>query len=125
MHNKSKGRKRVMKVLIAIVVVVVLVVCVRFIYTSLRAKHTEIDLNELASDTTTLTCAVFDGNEVWEDSTVVIKDGVITEETSLGKGETDSEYFLMPGLIDSHAHLTTAHQMELLIKNGVTTVCDV
>lgn len=124
MSKKAKGRSKVMKVLIAIAIIG-LAVCVRFIYTSLRANNTKINLNELSSDTTTLSCAVFDGKEVWEDSNVVIKDGVITEETSLKKGETDSDYFLMPGLIDAHAHLTTPYQMELLVKNGVTTVCDV
>lgn len=114
-----------MKVLLAIVIVIALLLCVRFVYTSLRANYTKIDLDELSLDTTTLSCAVFDGKEVWEDSTVVIKDGVISEETSLKKGEVNSDYFLMPGLIDAHAHLTTPYQMELLVKNGVTTVCDV
>lgn len=120
----SKVAKRNMKVLIAIVIVVV-ALCVRFIYTSVRANNTKISLNELSSDTTVLSCTVFDGKEVWEASTVVIKDGVITEETVLKKGMADSEYFLMPGLIDAHAHLTSPYQMELLVKNGVTTVCDV
>lgn len=114
-----------MKILISIVVILILVVCVRFTYTSIRDKYTKIRLNELTSDTTTLNCAVFDGKEVWEDSTVVIKNGVIMKETSLKKGECDSEYFLMPGLVDAHAHLTTPYQMEQLVKNGVTTVCDV
>lgn len=121
----SRVVKKKMKVLIAIVIIIVLAVCVRFVYSSLRANNTKISLNELSLDTTTLSCAVFDGKEVWEDSNIVIKDGVITEETSLKKGETGSDYFLMPGLIDAHAHLTTSYQMELLVKNGVTTVCDV
>lgn len=125
MRKKTKGRSKVLKVLLAIVIVIALLLCVRFVYTSLRANYTKIDLDELSLDTTTLSCAVFDGKEVWEDSTVVIKDGVISEETSLKKGEVNSDYFLMPGLIDAHAHLTTPYQMELLVKNGVTTVCDV
>lgn len=125
MRKKTKGRSKVLKVLLAIVIVIALLLCVRFVYTSLRANYTKIDLDELSLDTTTLSCAVFDGKEVWEDSTVVIKDGVISEETSLKKGEANSDYFLMPGLIDAHAHLTTPYQMELLVKNGVTTVCDV
>lgn len=113
------------KVLLTIGIVLVLGVGARVFYTSFRANHTKIDLNELETDTVTLSCAVFDGKEVWEDSVVVIKDGIITEETSLKKGEAESDYFLMPGLIDAHAHLTTPYQMELLVKNGVTTVCDV
>lgn len=114
-----------MKIFGTIVIAAVLVIGGRFIFTSLQANNTKIELEELASDTLTLSCAVFDGNEVWEDATVVIKDGVISGETSFKKGETESEYFLMPGMIDAHAHLTTPHQMEQLVKSGVTTVCDV
>lgn len=123
MHHRS-GKKR-MKILAAAVIVIVLAAGVRFLYTSLRANNTKIKLDELSADTTEFSCAVFDGKEIWEDSTVVIKDGVISSETSLKKGESSSSYFLMPGLIDAHAHLTTPYQMELLVKNGVTTVCDV
>ncbi len=111
--------------LLIIIAIVVLAVFVWRICTFLYNNHTEIDLNELQSDTVEISCAVFDGKEVWGDSTVIVKDGVITVDTSLKKGETDTQYFLMPGLIDAHAHLTTVHQMEQMIKNGVTAVCDV
>lgn len=125
-HNgKSKTMKKVSKVFITLLILVIVVLGVRFFYHSWRANNTNINLQEVSTDTTTISCAVFDGKEVWEDSTVVLQDGVITEATSLKKGETDSKYFLMPGLIDAHAHLTTPYQMELLVQNGVTTVCDV
>lgn len=124
MEKKSKRKSRLMKVLIVILIIIV-AVCSWFGISSIRKNHTDIDLGELSSDTVTLSCPVFDGKEVWEDSTVVIKDGIITEETSLKKGNSSSEYFLIPGLIDTHAHLTKPYQMEQLVKNGVTTVCDV
>lgn len=91
----------------------------------MRKNHTRIDLNKLSTDTATFSCTVFDGKEVWGDSKVVIKDGRINEETSLKKGNNDSNLFLMPGLIDAHAHLTKPCQMESMVTNGVTTVCDV
>lgn len=114
-----------MKMILAILIIIVLLFGIRWICGSIRSNHTEIDLEQISSDKVTLKCAVFDGTQVWENSTVVIEDGVIMEETRLEAGESESEYFLMPGLIDAHAHLTTPNQMEQMVKNGVTTVCDV
>lgn len=125
MSKKKKISSKFKKAITAIVIMLVLLVGVRFIYTSFRDDNTKINLDDLSSDTIEISCPVFDGNEIWEESTVVIKDGVITDETSLKKGNSSSNYFLMPGLIDAHAHLTTPYQMELLVKNAVTTVCDV
>lgn len=125
MRKNRKGKLKIIKKLAVIVLIAAALVGMRFIYTSVRAKHTTIHVNGLSLDTEEISCAVFDGKEVWENAAVVIKDGVITEETSLQNGEADSEYFLMPGLIDAHAHLTTPNQMEQMVKNGVTTVCDV
>lgn len=89
------------------------------------SKGTSIDLSKIETDHLTLSCAVFDGMKVWGDCTVVVKDGVIAEETLLQNGLVKSEYFLMPGLIDGHLHLSASRQMETLVKHGVTTVCDV
>lgn len=125
MQNRIKGRSKGLKIGIVIAIVIIFILGLRYIYSSIHANHTELLLSDLSSDTTTLSCAVFDGKEVWDNSTVLLKDGMITEETSLNKGATDSEYFLMPRLIDAHAHLTTPYQMELMVKNGVITVCDV
>lgn len=125
MKQKSKSKLKRKKVLIWLTIILVLVVCMCFFYNSFRANNTKINVKELSTDTTTISCAVFDGKELWEDSTVVLKDGVITEETSLKKSQNNSDYFLMPGLIDAHVHLTKPYQMELLVENGVTTACDV
>lgn len=121
---KQKKTKKKMKVWM-VIAAILFILCVRFLFVSLRANYTKIRLSELSLDSTVLSCAVFDGEEVWEDSVVVMEDGVITEQTSLKKGEVENEYFLMPGLIDAHAHITTPYQMEQFVKNGVTTVCDV
>ncbi len=68
---------------------------------------------------------VFDGERVWENASVVIENGVITEETVFGEGEADSRYFLMPGLIDAHTHMGTMAQVETMLKHGITATCDV
>lgn len=80
---------------------------------------------ELESENVTLQYPVFDGTTVWENATVVIENGVISDKTVLGEGEVDSNYFLMPGLIDAHTHINEVGQMELMVANGVTTTCDV
>ncbi len=73
----------------------------------------------------TLNCPVFDGEKVWENTTVVVENGVISKETVLDSGETDSRYFLMPGLIDSHTHMGTKEQIDDMLRYGITATCDV
>lgn len=87
--------------------------------------NTGISWNETEGENITLNYPVFDGTQVWEHASVVIKDGVISEQTILGDGETDSNYLLIPGLIDAHTHITKKGQMELMVSKGVTTTCDV
>lgn len=122
---KSRKKPKIIKILLFIITIVVLCLCIRFVYSYFRGKHTSINLNGKSSENTVLSCTVFDGNQIWENATIVIEDGVISEKSTFAHGETNQQYFLMPGLIDAHAHLTTRYQMELMVKNGVTTVCDV
>jgi imidazolonepropionase-like amidohydrolase len=89
------------------------------------ANKATIDLSKIETDNVTISCAIFDGTKVWEDRKVVLKDGVITKITPSEEGRGKSEYFLMPGLIDGHLHLAKPEDMETLLKNGVTTACDV
>lgn len=77
------------------------------------------------SDRITLNYPVFDGARIWENVSVVIENGIITEETVLGKGAVDSPYFLMPGLIDAHTHMGTLEQADTMLKHGITATCDV
>lgn len=65
----------------------------------------------------------FDGEKVVENSAVVIEDGMIVKiETT---EEVDSNYFLLPGFIDAHTHMSTREQIEIMLKNGVIGTCDV
>lgn len=67
---------------------------------------------------------LFDGEKVWEGASVTVEHGVITsvqecEPSVCGKG------FLMPGLIDAHAHMGTRDHVQAMLRGGITTVCDV
>lgn len=65
----------------------------------------------------------FDGEKVVENAAVVIEDEMITQ---IAETETiDSNYFLMPGLIDAHTHMSTKEQIKTMLQNGVTGTCDV
>ncbi len=86
---------------------------------------TGINWDKAEGENITLNYPVFDGTRVWEQGSVVVKDGVISEKTVLGQGEVDSNYLLMPGLIDAHTHISKTGQMELMVSKGVTTTCDV
>lgn len=65
----------------------------------------------------------FDGRKVVENAAVIIKDGVVKDIVEAET--TENEYFLMPGLIDAHTHMSTEKQVEIMMKNGVTATCDV
>ncbi len=66
---------------------------------------------------------LFNGKKVIENASIVIEDGMIARITETE--EVDSDYFLMPGLIDAHTHMNTKEQIETMLKNGVTGTCDV
>lgn len=68
---------------------------------------------------------VFDGVRVWENASVVIENGVITDVTTLDEGTADSGFLLMPALIDAHVHMDALAQTSALLRHGITTVCDV
>lgn len=66
---------------------------------------------------------LFDGKKVIENASVIIKSGRIDEVTEIDKGKDDC--FLMPGLMDAHTHMSSADQVQKMIKNGITATCDV
>lgn len=68
---------------------------------------------------------VFDGVQVHEAAAVTIENGKISGLTILEQGKVDTNYFLMPGLIDGHTHLNNKQHMEALVHRGVTTTCAV
>lgn len=123
--TKTKRKTKVLKRLLIIVIVIILCLGVRFIYSYFHGKHTTVDMSKKNPDNTVLACAVFDGTELWEDAVVTIEEGVIGRDSTFSHDEVNHEYFLMPGLVDAHLHITTRNQMEQMVLNGVTTACDV
>lgn len=124
-----KKKRRIplaLKILLGAAAVLAAAVCIAVsIMVPYVDYNTGIDWGELESENMTLHYPVFDGTRVWENATVVIENGVISEKTVLGEGEVDSRYFLMPGLIDAHTHISEQGQMELMVSKGVTATCDV
>ena len=72
----------------------------------------------------TLKYPLFDGEKIWEGATVTVENGVITSVTACNPTEC-SDGFLMPGLIDAHAHMGTQEQVQAMLRNGITATCDV
>lgn len=129
---KSKHTKKrsclgwLLRILLVIVVVIAILVAVVYNLMFPRIDYsTGIRWNELQAENVTLNYPVFDGTTVWENASVVIENGVISDKTVLGEGEVDDRYFLMPGLIDAHTHVSKTGEMELMLSKGVTTTCDV
>lgn len=124
-----KKKRRIplaLKILLGVAAVLMAAVC---IVVSIMVPYVDYDTginwDELEGENMTLHYPVFDGTRVWENATVVIENGVISDKTVLGEGEVDSRYFLMPGLIDAHTHISEQGQMELMVSKGVTATCDV
>ena len=66
---------------------------------------------------------LFDGEKIIESASVVIENGTIT---AINKSvSTDSDYLLVPGLIDAHTHLGTKEQVRNMLQSGVIAACDV
>lgn len=66
---------------------------------------------------------LFNGVNVIEHASVVVENGRVRKITE--SQNTDSNCFLMPGLIDAHTHIETMGQVESMLKNGVIAACDV
>lgn len=125
MKRKAKKR-RWPKVLLMIVIVIVILIAVLYgVMVPYVNYNTGIDWSSLEGENVVLNYPVFDGKQVWENAAVVIENGVITSVDTASEAETDSRYFLMPGLVDAHTHVSKTGQMELMISKGVTATCDV
>ena len=56
---------------------------------------------------------LFDGEKVIESASVTIENGTIIAVNR--NVSTDSDYLLMPGLIDAHTHLGTKEQVRTML----------
>lgn len=66
---------------------------------------------------------LFDGEKVIENASVTMENGIIT---AISRAEdADSSCLLMPGLIDSHTHITSEEQIGAMLTSGIAATCDV
>ena len=79
--------------------------------------------NEIMNGTVSIECTLFDGEAVQGNAVVTLENGKITN-IAYGEGDGSDDYFIMPGLIDAHCHVSKDSQVEDMLKNGVTAVCD-
>lgn len=86
------------------------------------ADYSEIR-KELMTGMVTLECVVFDGEKTEENAVVTLKNGEIID-IAYGQGDGSDNYFIMPGLVDAHCHVSKEEQVEAMLRNGVTAVCD-
>lgn len=67
---------------------------------------------------------VFDGNDLTEERTVVIENGVISAATTAERTMDGQHGTLLPGLIDAHVHLRDVAELEQGTHWGTTTMLD-
>lgn len=81
----------------------------------------------MAASTVFTNVRVFNGAEVRPSRTLIVRDGLITDDTAPpADAETvdGNDRVLLPGLIDSHVHIDTRSDLEQCVRAGVTTVLD-
>lgn len=67
---------------------------------------------------------IFNGTNILKTGTVVFEDGVIADKASGEITIDGTGCTLLPGLIDSHVHLDSQHDLEAAAHCGVTTMLD-
>ena len=71
-------------------------------------------------------CKLFDGENYYENVDIEINDDIIANIKINKENEvSDKQYFVMPGLIDSHTHTCSEKQLYNLQKCGVSCTCSV
>lgn len=107
---------KIKKILSVILTCVILTGC-----TAEKIECEEKDMKQ--QERVILNYPLFDGEKVIENGTVVVEDGFIKE--IVPSEDTDSNYFIMPGLIDAHTHMGTQEQIAVMLNYGVVATCDV
>lgn len=117
--------KKMFKIFIIFFLLIIVATVVIKIFLNNR-NISVIDKDKIISKNNTLECTVFDGTQIKGNATISIKNGRLSDEIIFNQNESDnSKFFLMPGLIDAHTHISNEKQIEQMIKNGVTTAYDV
>ena len=117
--------KKMIKIFIILILLIMIGIIIKNVFFNNR-NVSVIDKENVISKNDTIKCKVFDGTEIKGVASISIENGKISKEIIFDKDEnTDSNYFLMPGLIDAHTHITNEKQIEQMINNGVTTTYDV
>ena len=117
--------KKMLKIFGVLILLVIGIIIIKNVFFNDR-NISVIDEDKIISGNNTIECTVFDGTEIKGTANVSIKDGKLSDEIIFNQVESDSsKFFLMPGLIDAHTHITNENQIEQMIKNGVTSAYDV
>lgn len=68
---------------------------------------------------------MFDGHKIGDNSTVIIDGGLIGNSDAIPTKTIDAQgAILLPGLIDSHIHLTGPEELAQMAEYGITTALD-
>lgn len=117
--------KKMYKILIAIIILIVIIITITNIIKYFK-NDTIIDMSKIITDGT-YECVVFNGKEVIGSTTIIIENGKIINELIIEEKDNydDIKYFIMPGLIDSHTHITSENELNQMLNNGIISAYDV
>lgn len=120
----NKVDKKMFSIIIAIAVILIVIILVIVNLFPFSEIVLSKQRGEIMNGEVTIKCPAFDGNGIKECATLVLENGVIKEDIVFSDEKVESEYFLMPGLIDAHTHISKESHIKNMIKNGVITTCD-
>ena len=70
-------------------------------------------------------CNLYDGKNYYESADIAIDNGIISDIIINNAKANDKQYFVMPGLVDTHTHTYSEKQLDNLKKCGVLYTCSV
>lgn len=118
--------KKVIKILIILILLIVVGIFIKKVFFNKNSEPV-IDKEKIISANASLDCIVFDGQEIIGTTTLVVENGKVVNEVIIEQTDNfdNIDYFLMPGLIDAHSHITSKEEIEKMINNGIMTTYDV
>lgn len=117
--------KKMFKIFIILLLLIFVCIFIKNIFFSTK-NISVIDKEKIISNNTTIKCTIFDGTEIKGSANITIENGKLLNDNIIFNNEkSNTDYFLMPGLIDAHTHTTSQEEIEKILNNGVTTIYDV
>lgn len=118
--------KKMHKILIGIAILAIIIIIIIIAIIKYSKKDSIIDMSKIIAEGT-YECVVFNGKKIIGSTTLILNNGKIINEITIKEKDNydDIKYFITPGLIDAHTHITSDDEVDQMISNGIVGAYDV